>query len=65
MARLGPRLSGLAFLPPFFLPSSPGEDPAIQIPAEIGTSKLDHRVSTLRVGPAMTEKNQNLVRDEI
>jgi hypothetical protein len=34
-------------------PSSPGEDPAIQFCFGAAHPHLDHRVSTLRVGPVM------------
>jgi hypothetical protein len=41
-----------------------------QVPAEIGTSKLgspglDTQRGPEGVGPVMTEKNQNVARDEI
>jgi hypothetical protein len=37
-------------------PSWPDEDPAIQVRFKAAHPNLDHRVSTLRVGPVMTEK---------
>jgi hypothetical protein len=53
------RLSGREIARPFSpLPSWPDEDPAIQICIGVAHRGLDHRVSTLRVGPVMTEKNQ-------
>jgi hypothetical protein len=56
---LGTRLSGREFAGAIFLsPSWPGEDPAIQFRFSAALRDLDHRVSTLRVGPVMTEKNQ-------
>jgi hypothetical protein len=53
------RQSGRDFACAIFLSASwPGEDPAIQFRFSAALRDLDHRVSTLRVGPVMTEKNQ-------
>ncbi|HEX6119160.1 MAG TPA: hypothetical protein VFZ03_06875 [Dongiaceae bacterium] len=49
----------------FIFPSWPGEDPAIQFSFGATLPDLDHRVSQLRCGPAMTEKNQILAADGI
>jgi hypothetical protein len=50
------------FLPPFVFA---GLDPAIQICFRAAHRNLDHRVSTLRVGPVMTEKNQSEAKSGI
>jgi hypothetical protein len=39
--------------------SWPDEDPAIQVCIRAAHRNLDHRVSTLRVGPVMTGKKAN------
>jgi hypothetical protein len=60
------RLSGRNFACSIFIfPSWPGEDPAIQFSFGATLPDLDHRVSQLRCGPAMTEKNQILAADGI
>jgi hypothetical protein len=48
-----------------YSPSSPGEDPVIQVLQQKTPPRdLDYRVSPLRGGPAMTEKNRKVMRDE-
>jgi hypothetical protein len=46
-------------------PSWPDEDPAIQICFRAADLDLDHRVSPLRGGPVMTEKNQASLKNGI
>jgi hypothetical protein len=66
MVVLGTRLSGREFACTVFLsPSWPGEDPAIQFGFGAALPNLDHRVSMLRIGPVMTEKNQFGPKDGI
>jgi hypothetical protein len=45
-------------------PSWADEDPAIQICFRAADLDLDHRVSPLRGGPVMTEKNQAIMLPE-